>query len=485
MKLHRHIHRHLLLHWEERYKKKYKRHASKVLAFDLTLLFIVGALAVGGIFSQTILQLFPVSPIVSVTTIAPRSIANGSEARLTIVYHNDGPQPLHCASMLVRLPPSTIVTAQFPASTEAGQPCGAAPVAIPPSVEENVVAISLGDVPAEGRGMVRITARMEGAAGSSQPVVAELRYWEPAKTAPTAVVSRAAILIAGAQATDFAFATEIIDPAGASKLLAGQRMTVAVRYENRGKQTIHDAKIALNINQRFIEDVSPVSLRWDAATTPELAEIASGASGTLTATFSIKNEITEKLLGADPYPQLRLSARANYILEGNRAYVETPTSPLPIATKLDVRANAVYRTAQGDQLGIGPNPPKVGQTTTYWVFVSVTNTTGAADDAWLDATLPPGVRWTGRISVTEGQAIDYFPATNSVRWHIGTIPAYAGRIAPAVGASFEVAIMPTRRAVGSAPILLKNIALDATDDATGLPLRVTASDVTIGSVILK
>ena len=51
---------------------------------------------------------------------------------------------------------------------------------------------------------------------------------------------------------------------------------------------------------------------------------------------------------------------------------------LPVATEVAMQNSIRYYTEEGDQLGRGPLPPQVGETTKYWVFVQITNTTNTA-----------------------------------------------------------------------------------------------------------
>jgi hypothetical protein len=103
-----------------------------------------------------------------------------------------------------------------------------------------------------------------------------------------------------------------------------------------------------------------------------------------------------------------------------------------------VATTVQYRTATGDQLGSGPNPPRLGETTTYWVTWTVTSTEREIQDIEIRGTLSSDVHATGRnASLLPGR----FSTTDStVVWHVPSLPVTKGR--PATW-SFEVEVTPT------------------------------------------
>lgn len=280
--------------------------------------------------------------------------------------------------------------------------------------------------------------------------------------------------------TGFSLTSEVLSP-GRDALLPGDAVKVAVRYRNEGARPLTDMTVRLIADPRFTAAVSPARLIWDKTNAPELADIAPGAEGTLTAEFGVVRDISRDTLGADDRPVLHLSSVATFALAeapADRLTVDSTAIDLPIATRIGVQAAGLFFTKDGDQLGVGPLPPKVGQATKYRIFLDVTSTSGAADGVMLDAALPPNIQWTGRYSVNAGQAIDWLPSIRTVRWNIGAVPAYADSEGERLGASFEIALTPQAKDVGTAPTLVSGIELRGKDKATGLALHATAEPVT-------
>lgn len=142
----------------------------------------------------------------------------------------------------------------------------------------------------------------------------------------------------------------------------------------------------------------------------------------------------------------------NFSQEGTRVRV-------PLATELFLKSEARYYTTEGDQLGRGPLPPAVGKTTKYWVFINVSNTSNAVDNATFSAVLPAGVELTGKQSVTVGPELQYNSATRKISWAYDYLPANSQ-----TGIYFEVQVTPDSSQLGKNIVLANSIQFSATDD---------------------
>lgn len=140
-------------------------------------------------------------------------------------------------------------------------------------------------------------------------------------------------------------------------------------------------------------------------------------------------------------------------------------STLPIATQIFLNIRPIYYTAEGDQLGRGPLPPKVGETTKYWIAATVDNGANAIANNKFQASLGNGIQFTGKQSVTIGPEIKYDAGSNTVSWSYNLVPAMSE-----VGLYFEVSVTPNESQIGKKIILIKNSAYSATDDVLGKTL---------------
>lgn len=146
---------------------------------------------------------------------------------------------------------------------------------------------------------------------------------------------------------------------------------------------------------------------------------------------------------------------------------------LPLATELFLTAEPRYYTADGDQLGRGPLPPKVGETTKYWILIQAANTSNPVNENSFRATLGEGVSFTGRQSVSAGPELKYAAGSRTLTWkYDSAVPANAE-----VGLRFEVAVTPTADQVGQKIILMKEAVYSAVDEITGKKFELSRGEL--------
>lgn len=161
-----------------------------------------------------------------------------------------------------------------------------------------------------------------------------------------------------------------------------------------------------------------------------------------------------------------------------------------IAAELKVNAEARYTTLEGDQLGVGPIPPVVGQKTKYWIFLSVATDYHEVKNISLTATLPPEVILTGKTATISETGIQYDLSNRQINWQIKNLSI--DQTVPE-GAAFEVAINPTESDTGKILTLLSDIKISGVDDLTGKTINANMPDITTaikedisgGQVIVK
>jgi hypothetical protein len=252
---------------------------------------------------------------------------------------------------------------------------------------------------------------------------------------------------------------------------SGETVGVAVRLTNQGETALRHLKVSLPDDIRaWLPDTDGSALTWDEAAAPALAELAAGATAELAASLPFRADL------AAVTDQVTLKALAEYELAdepGEAILTDSPPLDLVTVAAPKFEAAALYYANGGDQLGLGPLPPRVGETTKYWVFFKVRSEGGALKTAEAQGMLPPGVQWTGRVSALSGAAPSFDAAARRVRWQAELVEP--GR--PAI-AGFEVAFTPTADLADAAAALLLEPRLRAVDLRTGIGLDDRADDVT-------
>lgn len=142
-----------------------------------------------------------------------------------------------------------------------------------------------------------------------------------------------------------------------------------------------------------------------------------------------------------------------------------------LTTPFTIHASARYFAASGDQIGIGPLPPRVGEVTKVWIGLKLAPTTSELSDTHLRVRLAPGVRVTGRDALPDGGS--FSQTDTEFVWNAGTVSADPdGR-----SAFFEVEFTPTEADRGQVPLLVEAVRADALDVRTD-----TRRETTFGSV---
>ena len=143
----------------------------------------------------------------------------------------------------------------------------------------------------------------------------------------------------------------------------------------------------------------------------------------------------------------------------NSVYTKTAESGLiSIGTQVDLSADLRYFTDEGDQMGRGPLPPKVGESTKYWVLIHIKANNNSLKNLNFLATLPDYVNWTGKSSVSHGVDVSYDESIRQVSWYNNLLPA-----GEETGIYFELEFVPTSDQINTTPEILKNINFSAID----------------------
>lgn len=162
-----------------------------------------------------------------------------------------------------------------------------------------------------------------------------------------------------------------------------------------------------------------------------------------------------------------------YDLNGQHFEYPILSPQIKVSSNLSLESGGYYYGPQGDQLGVGPLPPKVDIPTTYWVIWQINNLGNDLEAAEVIADLPENVVWPDQQSVSTGE-LSYSPVSRRILWKVGTVSRSGGNYR----ASFAVSIVPRSSEIGTIPELLKGITLTARDKFSGQILSKKAPIIT-------
>jgi hypothetical protein len=278
--------------------------------------------------------------------------------------------------------------------------------------------------------------------------------------------------------------------------------TGQITWFNNTTNTIIDGEIDLNLSGTAFDkaSVSPdqgfydsgnSQIVWNQVTTPALASIGAGQSGTVTFTITPRNLSTQSYPITNPELNMALSAKGNQISESNVPTEIDSTVAKNILISSNVALSGQLVRSTGPFANSGPIPPVAQQQTTYTVVWTVYNTSNTLDGVQVAAILPPYVKWIGAISPTTAN-LSYNSTNGQVTWNIGNVSAYSGTGGATAGGTagtsgtdgnsqqvaFQIGVTPGVDLVGQTPSVIGNAVLVARDDFTGASLTNTVQALT-------
>ncbi len=170
--------------------------------------------------------------------------------------------------------------------------------------------------------------------------------------------------------------------------------------------------------------------------------------------FDFQRPLTTRMWSVLPFRQ-----------NGDEGYTFGRRTTGHIASTFPLNAEARYYTALGDQIGIGPLPPKIGETTSYWIVWTVGPIESGLKSLTMSTTLPAHVRATGKFASPFGGT--FSPDGKLVSWSVPSLPA-TGEITTF---AFEVTFTPTKGQKGTSAQLVGESTASAIDARSGETLE--------------
>lgn len=150
------------------------------------------------------------------------------------------------------------------------------------------------------------------------------------------------------------------------------------------------------------------------------------------------------------------------VFKGNSGWSEVVSSQT--MTSFGISAAARYYASTGDQIGIGPLPPRVGEETKYWIQLKLAPTQSDINELQVVAVLGEGVRWTGREALPSDGTLSQ--QENLVIWKLPYLAASEN----GAEARFEVSVTPSVDDRGQAMTLLHRVDAGAFEVKSGMTL---------------
>lgn len=255
-----------------------------------------------------------------------------------------------------------------------------------------------------------------------------------------------------------------------------QRIKGTVTYQNLEAVAFSDARIKVQLEGIGFDaasfelngggyDAKTKTITWTAAAVPELKVLQPHQQGEIKFEFSI--------LKAEQFPKtgdqlnnfsLVSTATADSEVKTGKV-VASDRRVLSIVTDPTLEFTSLYDDGRLGIKSTGPNPPVVGQETTYTIRLRLGSSLNDLGEVTVRAVVPDGVRATGATYKTSGEATFNERAQEMV-WQVPLVVGGTGRLQPAEELYFQVAVTPGAHQKNQPVPLLKSVSVVGVDQFT-------------------
>ncbi|MCX7778728.1 MAG: hypothetical protein N2259_00570 [Patescibacteria group bacterium] len=240
--------------------------------------------------------------------------------------------------------------------------------------------------------------------------------------------------------------------------------------------TWQSAEKKIDSNQWKIEQGEKKCLIWDKSQIKDLEGIEAGQEGEIIFSLKLKSyEEVSKNKPINPYLDVSFVSEANLFRRQTIVFqTEANKIKLKINSRVKIETEARYFSDEGLKIGSGPLPPRVGETTAYFIFLRPVNTTNEIKNIKIETILPSKVNWLNEERVSVGYlSFDNF--SRKIIWQIDSIPSYAGGPYSFLEASFKIGLTPNEDDRGKILTLLEKTTFQAEDAFTGAKIYTEAN----------
>ncbi|MEK7580603.1 MAG: hypothetical protein AAB465_03295 [Patescibacteria group bacterium] len=284
-----------------------------------------------------------------------------------------------------------------------------------------------------------------------------------------------------------------------------QELPVIFHYENNGEQDLKDLAITLSIdngdvidwrdltrtdwswrdltkeNSVVVSSVWRISsnkiLQWDKNQLPILSKISAGEKGEISFKMklsSFKDFAARKSIN----PTLSLLLKINGLnFSDEKFFINTPSYDYKISNQISLTGEARYYSDEMVKIGRGILPPKVGEETTYKIYIYIQNGSSEINNVNFKANLPANVTLLDQSQLESN--FSYNQGSREVGYKIDKIEPYNGVKHLPKEISFSVTLVPVADQVGGYADLLKNLTLSGNDSFTEQNFNWLANNPTI------
>lgn len=406
---------------------------------------------------------------VGISVDAPEQIGAGEELTISVGVSTETPIPIAAMALGIEFPPGFDLISAQPA---------------PPAGTLN--RWPLGDLTAGTSTRIVLRGTLSGEPGEHELFLIRLGRYDPSADSWLILTETSA---GPTIASPFLLVRTALDGNRRGPIMLGQRLEGRVQFKNTLAQPIQNLTVTLAMPERLVDfstlqaeggfyDATRRLLVWNPASSGVLKELGPGVEDEFAFSFALKAT-----------PPIRSFADKNFRFPITTT-IDTGTPPpdfrgislayrdrieFEVASRLTLAARAAYRDSPVPNTG--PLPPRVGQTTTYTVFLQLGSGANDVQDVSVRALLAGGVEFRGAISSDIG-SVEFNEASRELVWRVGRLAAATGILRPHSSVVIQLALTPAENQAGISPPLLIDIRSSGRDTFANQDLSAAAENVT-------
>lgn len=275
-------------------------------------------------------------------------------------------------------------------------------------------------------------------------------------------------------------------------LTPGGKGSFRILWENASADPVRDATVGVKITGNFAARSSLSSpdgtrsqkgvLVWTKNHKKSLDELLPGKKGSAEFSFDIKPVLDLSSFKPDHDFRITLRPFATYTFgDSERGELFDIPLKMDVASHLLVSGGARYTTPEGEQVGRGPLPPRVGRETRYVIALFAKAGIHPVSNTTITARLGKGVSVPTQPFI-QSKDIQYDAHSRTITWNVPALPpGFGGDATVSRSTLFELALKPTADLTGRSATLLYDIRAQGID--TTLDARIESSTPTITTLL--
>lgn len=264
----------------------------------------------------------------------------------------------------------------------------------------------------------------------------------------------------------------------------GQTLNYSIAFSNKGVNNLGNVAIMAVLDSDIIDwssikasnngVIKSNTITWSHREDPQLKTLKGGDDGLMD--FSANVLPFNKIKGENinykisSYAQFGIGKLGDSGTTTKLSIDETRSNTIVARVNSNLKLNETVRYFNDDNIavGLGPLPPRVGESTKYRVYWEATNNLHKLSNIIVKTTLPKYVYWVSNLNPTIG-TLNYNNSTHQVVWNIGNL-----EINELIGnVSFDIKIDPIEDDIGKVLVLLSNTIISAFDEDTKAKINFT------------